>query len=251
MPDSTTTPPPAIHLHPTAPLAERVLLPGDPGRALALAQLLLAAPKMFNHNRGLWGYTGVALADGQPLTIQATGIGGPSAAIVLEELIALGARRAIRTGTCGAVDPALALGDLVVAAEAICADGASRALGGGERAGGDPQLSAALVRAAESACASGTHRARAGTVLSVDLFYERDGLRSSAREHALAVEMEAATLFAIGAAARVPVACVLAVTDTFDAHGARTRIDAHALHEAVERLGKAALAAFDTRSSAA
>ena len=81
-----------IHLRPTAPLAERVLLPGDPGRALALAQALLSEPRMFNHNRGLWGYTGAA-PDGEPLTIQATGMGGPSAAIVLSELIALGARR--------------------------------------------------------------------------------------------------------------------------------------------------------------
>src|ERR1700719_3135083 len=77
--------PAAIHLHPTAPLAPRVLLPGDPGRALALAQELLRDPRMFNHNRGLWGYTGLA-RDGELLTIQSTGIGGPSAAIVLEEL---------------------------------------------------------------------------------------------------------------------------------------------------------------------
>ena len=80
-----------IHLHPTAPLAERVLLPGDPGRALLLAQSLLTEPKMFNHNRGLWGYTGTA-ADGAPLTIQSTGMGGPSAAIVISELVDLGAR---------------------------------------------------------------------------------------------------------------------------------------------------------------
>ena len=79
-----------IHLQPTAPLAERVLLPGDPGRALALAQSLLVDPLMFNHNRGLWGYTGAA-PDGELLTIQATGMGGPSAAIVLSELIELGA----------------------------------------------------------------------------------------------------------------------------------------------------------------
>ena len=58
MSDSQTVPQAAIHLHPTAPLAERVLLPGDPGRALALAQTLLSEPRMFNHNRGLWGYTG-------------------------------------------------------------------------------------------------------------------------------------------------------------------------------------------------
>ena len=92
-----------VHLRPTAELAERVLLPGDPGRALALAQILLEGPLMFNHHRGLWGYTGAALADGAPLSIQSTGMGGPSAAIVLEELIALGARRAIRVGTCGAL----------------------------------------------------------------------------------------------------------------------------------------------------
>src|SRR3984957_1148441 len=49
-----------IHLRPTTTLAERVLLPGDPGRALALAQFLLERPLMFNHHRGLWGYTGTA-----------------------------------------------------------------------------------------------------------------------------------------------------------------------------------------------
>ncbi|HTA36930.1 MAG TPA: hypothetical protein VK761_09460 [Solirubrobacteraceae bacterium] len=234
MPDGSTIPEHAIHLHPTAPLAERVLLPGDPGRALALAQTLLSEPKMFNHNRGLWGYTGEA-ADGRALTIQATGMGGPSAAIVFEELIALGARRAIRVGTCGALDRSLALGELVIAREAICADGTSRALGVGERASADTPLSDALVHAAPSA--------RAGTIVSVDLFYERDGARSS--EHpALAVEMEAATLFAIGAHAEVPVACLLAVTDTFDARGARSRIDSAALHSAAERMGELALAAL-------
>jgi len=128
--------PAAIHLRPTAALAERVLLPGDPGRALALAQLLIAEPRMFNHHRGLWGYTGPAQADGESLTIQSTGMGGPSAAIVLAELIALGARRAIRVGTCGALQPGLALGELVIAREAICLDGASRALGARERVSG-------------------------------------------------------------------------------------------------------------------
>ena len=86
-----------------------MLLPGDPGRALMLAQALLEEPRMFNHNRGLWGYTGTA-PDGEPVTIQATGMGGPSAAIVLPELIALGARRAIRVGTCGALARGLELG---------------------------------------------------------------------------------------------------------------------------------------------
>jgi len=222
-----------LHLRPTAPLAERVLLPGDPGRALALAQALLVDPRMFNHHRGLWGYTGAA-GDGEPLTVQATGMGGPSAAIVLSELIALGARRAIRVGTCGALAPSLALGELVVAREAICADGTSRALGAGERIGADPSLTEALLRCAPSA--------HPGTIVSVDLFY--DGAQRRGSHEALAVEMEAATLFAVGAAANVPVACVLAVSDTFDPSGARRRIDDHSLLAAAELMGAAAAAAL-------
>jgi uridine phosphorylase len=222
-----------IHLRPTAELAERVLLPGDPGRALALAQVLLERPLMFNHHRGLWGYTGAA-ADGEPLTIQATGMGGPSAAIVLSELIALGARRAVRVGTCGALVPGLELGELLVAREAIGADGTSRALGAGERVAADEALTRALVEQAPTA--------RCGAVLSVDLFYD-DGRRPQSGD-ALAIEMEAATLFALGASAGVPVACVLAVSDTFDAAGARRRIDDQSLEAAAERMGAVAAAAL-------
>jgi uridine phosphorylase len=222
-----------VHLRPTAPLAERVLLPGDPGRALALAQSLLVEPRMFNHHRGLWGYTGAA-PDGEPLTIQSTGMGGPSAAIVLSELIALGAGRAIRVGTCGALAPDLALGELVIARESICADGSSRALGAGERAAADATLTEALIRREPAA--------RAGTIVSVDLFY--DAPLPPAAGQALAVEMEAATLFAIGAAAQLPVACVLTVSDTFDAAGTRTRIEDGAMLAAAERMGAAAVAAL-------
>ena len=236
-------PPAAIHLRPTAPLAERVLLPGDPGRALALAQTLLQEPRMFNHHRGLWGYTGAA-KDGRPLTIQATGMGGPSAAIVLTELIALGARRAIRVGTCGALDRSLGLGDLLIAREAICADGTSRALGGGECARADCVLADALQRSLPGA--------RSGTVASVDLFYEPPGhdaagagrLSAQLSTQALAVEMEAATIFTIGARAGVGVGCVLAVSDTFASDGSRRRIDDGELLDPVELMGAAAVAAL-------
>jgi uridine phosphorylase len=234
----------AIHLRPTAALAERVLLPGDPGRALALAQSLLVKPLMFNHHRGLWGYTGEAASDGEPLTIQSTGMGGPSAAIVLTELIALGARRAIRVGTCGALDERLGLGDLLIAREAICADGASRALVAGEhgpigdsvglRSAADPTLTEGLI--------AGTPSAHAGTIVSVDLFY--DDRPTQHASDALAVEMEAATLFAVGAAESVPVACVLVVSDTFDARGTRTRIGGDPLLQAAETMGVLAIAAL-------
>src|SRR5207248_2025364 len=153
-----------IHLHPTAPLAERVLLPGDPGRALLLAQALLTKPAMFNHHRGLWGYTGLA-DDGSPLTIQSTGMGGPSAAIVITELAELGARRLLRVGTCGALNPALALGELVIVTESIPADGTSRALGAQDTIRPDEHLLAALLAAGEGG-------ASAGPVVSTDLFYD-------------------------------------------------------------------------------
>src|SRR5919108_3714013 len=111
-------------LRPHAAVAERVLLPGDPGRALRLAQQLTEKPRMLNHNRGLWGYTGTA-ADGELLTVQSTGLGGPSAAVVVQELIGLGARRLVRVGTCSADLP---LGSLVIAEQVSAQDGASRAL---------------------------------------------------------------------------------------------------------------------------
>ena len=188
---------------------------------------------MFNHNRGLWGYTGAA-PDGEPLTIQATGMGGPSAAIVLSELIALGATRAIRVGTCGALVDDLALGDLVIAREALCGDGTSRALGAGERVSADSKLSDALARAAPAA--------RAGTVMSVDLFYDT-GARA-AGHGALAVEMEAAALFALGSRSGVQVACVLTVSDTFEADGARRRIEDKSLLASAAQMGIAAMAAM-------
>lgn len=231
-----------IHLRPTAALAERVLLPGDPGRALALAQFLLEGPLMFNHHRGLWGYTGTA-ADGEPLTVQSTGMGGPSAAIVLHELIALGAKRAIRVGTCGALDPALRLGDLVVASQAIAADGTSAALGAGARTFADAALVDALCGELERR-PSRPHQE--GRIVSTDLFYERDSERNAgwSAEGALAVEMEASALFAVGASAGIQVACLLAVTDTFDTRGARARIDDSALVAAVEAMGTAAAGAL-------
>jgi len=233
-----------IHLRPTAALAERVLLPGDPGRALLLAQYLCEQPLMFNHHRGLWGYTGTA-ADGEPLTVQSTGMGGPSAAIVLHELIALGVTRAIRVGTCGALDPILDLGDLVVAREAIAADGTSAALGADRLTRADESLADALVEQARRHLGTGERAHHEGRIVSTDLFYESDSTRNAtwSEEGAMAVEMEAAALYAVGAAAGIKVACILIVTDTFDEQG-RTRIEEHALVRAAEAMGSVAAAAL-------
>jgi DeoD family purine-nucleoside phosphorylase len=217
-----------IHLRPNAAVAERVLLPGDPGRALRLAQQLTEKPRMLNHNRGLWGYTGTA-ADGELLTIQSTGMGGPSAAIVTEELIRLGAKRLLRVGTCGALAPRLRLGELVIAETALPHDGASRALGASGPLPADPTLAGALRAAAPDA--------HAGPVLSSDLFYDPD---PKPPPEAVAIEMEAATIFAIAARHGLAAACILAVSDIVATHA---RIGDEALAAAEEALGRAAAAA--------
>jgi DeoD family purine-nucleoside phosphorylase len=223
-----------IHVHPTAELAPRALLPGDPGRALALAQVLLDEPRMFNHNRGLWGYTGPAKADGAPLTIQSTGMGGPSAAIVVHELIELGLQTAIRVGTCGALVESLALGDLVVACEALAQDGTSRALGAEGRPAADPGLTAALAAAAG---------VRSEPIVTHDVFYDPvDRIAEWTAEGAVAVEMEAATVFTVCAAQGVRAGCLLAVSDTLV--GGRERVDHEGLVAIGERLGTVAVEAL-------
>jgi uridine phosphorylase len=211
----------AIHLKPAAELAERVLLPGDPHRALAVAQELLEQPKMFNHHRGLWGYTGTA-RDGELLTVQATGMGGPSAAIVVEELIGLGARTLIRIGTCGALTAAYAIGDIVAPEAALALDGTSRALGADTRVLPDAQLTAALD-------------APAVVAASVDLFYGDPDTGD-----ADVVEMECATLFQVARLRGARAAAVLGISDTLD--GGRTRIAPEELESLGIRLGEAAWA---------
>ena len=208
-------------------------MPGDPGRALQLAQELTSEPKMFNHNRGLWGYTGIA-ADGDPLTIMSHGMGGPSAAIVVEELCDLGVERVIRVGTCGALTPGLELGAVIAVNGVLCADGTSQALGASATLEPDPELTARLR----------PHADHSGVVVSTDLFYDPDPARADGwiQAGAIAVEMEAATILAVAWRRGIRAACILAVTDS--SAGGGERIATEALVSASARLGRAGLAAF-------
>jgi uridine phosphorylase len=133
-------------LRPTAPTASAAILVGDPGRALLLAQELLDNPKMSNHARGLWGYSGRTPA-GEELTIQATGMGGPSAAIVLADLAELGVERAVRVGTCTAFGPKARLGELLLVEAALAVGGSAASFGvaSGETVAPDPELKQRLA----------------------------------------------------------------------------------------------------------
>src|SRR5438067_6764752 len=101
--------------------AEACLLPGDPLRAQYIAETYLDDVVQRNAERGMLGYTGTW--EGRPVSVQATGMGCPSAAIVVEELVQLGVKRLMRVGTCGGLQPHHKLGDLVVALTAIPQDG--------------------------------------------------------------------------------------------------------------------------------
>ena len=229
-------PGPPIHLRPAADLAPRVLLPGDPHRALHVAQALLEKPMMFNHHRGLWGYSGTA-REGDPLTIQSTGMGGASAAIVAEELIRLGAETLIRIGTCGVLVDGIELGTIVPVDSALSADGTSRALGSEGRVEADETIAAALAQAAGQPPV---------TCVSTDLFYDpRADLPSAWREDgATVVEMEAAALLQVARNHSLRAGCLLAVTDQL-ADG-RVRASFEQVEEMGLALGETAWRALET-----
>lgn len=112
----------SVYLQPTGPIAARALLPGDPKRAMEIANRVLVAPRMSNLSRGLWGYHGETAA-GAALTVQSTGIGAPSAAIVLHELASLGVEQAIRVGACIALEGGPEPGSVVIASGALHGQG--------------------------------------------------------------------------------------------------------------------------------
>ncbi len=220
-----------IHLRPTAPIAPDDIMVGDPGRALLLAQELLEQPKMSNHARGLWGYYGSG-ASGRTLTIQSTGIGGPSAALVLADLTELGVARAVRVGTCVGVDATLAAGDLLLVREAIAVGGSASAFGAkqGEAILPERELTKRLRSELGD---SGS----AATIASVDAHPDESAAPPAAR----ALDMQTAPLFAQARSLELAVATALIVTELA---GKQTALKKDALEERERLAGRAAAAAL-------
>ena len=220
--------------------AEACLLPGDPLRASFVAERFLQDVRSVNVNRGLLGFTGTFA--GKPVSIQTTGMGCPSTAIVVEELIGLGVRRLLRIGTCGALSSKLALGDIVLAVSAVPADGTTR-----QYLDGEPHAPTAdwdLLHGAVHAAKELGQDIRVGPIASTDVFFEADAelnRRWSARG-VLAVEMESSAIYTIAALRRVQAATLLVVSDLID--GTHTqRIEDDALQAGVEAMAELALRA--------
>jgi len=209
-------------LRPSTPIAADAILVGDPGRALLLAQELLEQPKMSNHARGLWGYSGVT-PRGRELTIQATGMGGPSASVVLGDLAELGVARAIRIGTCASLGD-LPLGGLLIVREAHAPAGGAAAP--------DAALTAGLERELDDA--------RSGIVVSLDSLHRPEAeLPSMTAEGA---DMQTAALLQAAERLGVAAAAVLIAAERSDSGQLR---DAD-LEVAAKRVGQAAARQLST-----
>ena len=219
--------------------AEACLLPGDPLRAKYIAETYLADVRQVNAERGLLGYTGSW--EGKPVSVQGTGMGCPTATIVAEELVQLGVKRLLRVGTCGGLQPDHALGDMIVALSAVPADSTATHLVGGEPH--CPTASWELVHEAVHVAKSTEQKIRVGPIVSSDLFYNPDEgqYQRWSSWGILAVEMEAAALFTLGALRGVLAGCLLTVSDIV-VEGEFVRISDEELQAAVDRMTRIALA---------
>ncbi|MEO1442347.1 MAG: nucleoside phosphorylase [Chloroflexota bacterium] len=187
-------------------VARYVLLPGDPARAKRIADHF-ENPQLVAENREYVIYNGTI--NGVPVTVCSTGIGGPSSAIALEELVKVGADTFIRVGSSGGRQPDIPIGTLCIITAAYRGDGTSHEyLPAGFPAVADLSVTNALMQAA--ADLDYPHRYGVGTTR--DAFYVRDQQLNETLRAAgvVAAEMEAATLYIVGAVRGVRVGCVVA-----------------------------------------
>ena len=217
--------------------AEAVLVPGDPLRAKYIAENFFDSPRQVNGERGMLGYTGTFR--GAPISVQSTGMGCPSAAIVIEELVQLGAKRIIRVGTCGGLQPDMQLGDLIIALTAIPADSTAA------HYVGEPHCPTAdwdIIHGAVHAAKELGKPVRVGPIVSSDIFYNPDAgqYQRWSDRGVLAVEMEAAVLFTLGALRKVKTGCLLTVSDVV-IEGEFIRISDEEMKKAVDQMTELAL----------
>lgn len=202
-------------------IGKYVILPGDPKRCQKIAAYFEDA-KLVADSREFTTYTGIL--EGEKVSVTSTGIGGPSAAIALEELSKCGAHTFIRVGTCGGMQENVLGGDLVIASGAVRMEGTSREYAPVEYpAVPDFTVTSALVQAARE----GQKRCHVGVVQCKDSFFGQhepevmpvsyeleQKWQAWLRMGCLASEMESAALFTAGSFLRVRVgSCFLVIAN--------------------------------------
>ena len=202
-------------------IAPFVMLPGDPRRARHIAENLFEGATCTNHVRGMEGFTGTY--QGKPVSVQGTGMGVPSIAIYVTELVReYGVKTLIRVGTCGAFQPDMAIGDVILA-QAACTDSNVNQL----RFGGrdfSPCADFGLLQGAWQAARARGLNVRVGPILTSDSFYQDvEDPWGIWREHGvLAIEMESTALYTIAAAHGVRALSILTVSDQLVTHACAT-----------------------------
>lgn len=218
--------------------APSVLCPGDPRRASYIAETFFdPGARLVNEERGMFGYTGTF--DGEPISVQSTGMGCPSAGIVYEELVMLGTRRLIRVGTCGAIAEGLRMGDTVIGISASADD--TTALRYADMPGYAPAATYALIEAAVRLGHERGGTVHVGPIVSSGIFYDPDttNVRRWKRLGHLGIEMEAAMLYTVAAVHGVEALAMMTVSDLVG-EGTSERISDEELKRGVDDMMRVA-----------
>ncbi|MDR0300339.1 MAG: purine-nucleoside phosphorylase [Streptococcaceae bacterium] len=191
-------------------IADKILLPGDPLRAKFIAENFLEGAVQFNNVRGMLGYTGTY--KGERVSVMGTGMGIPSISIYANELIeGYGVKKLIRVGTAGSINPDVQIRDLVIAQGAATTSAIVR---NDFPAFDFPMISDfdLLDKAYHISKDLGLN-AHVGNVLSSDLFYGGPDGVALGRYGVMAIEMEAAALFYLGAKHHVQTLAICTISD--------------------------------------
>ena len=214
--------------------APAVLCPGDPRRATYIAETFFdPGARVVNEERGMLGYTGTF--EGRSISVQSTGMGCPSAGIVYEELVQLGAQRLIRVGTCGAIADGLAMADTVIGISASAVD--TTALQYADMAAYAPTATFTLVETAARMSRESGARVHVGAIITSPIFYDPDTTNIARWKRCghLAIEMEAAMLYAVGAVHGIETLAMMTVSDLVST-GASERISDSDLKRGVDAM---------------
>jgi uridine phosphorylase len=187
-------------------VAKYVLISGDPKRVEKIASFFDESVKVGDY-RGFLTYTGKV--NGIGVSASSTGIGCPSAAIVVEELAKVGAETLIRVGTTGSLQPSIKVGDIVIASSAVRGDGTSRSYAPIEYpAVADFGVTAALVQTTQRL----KRKVHFGPVFTSDAFYcDLEDLKRWSSLNVISVEMECSVIFTLAKLRKLRAGAILAV----------------------------------------